>query len=411
MSYRLHLRSLGSGKIYRADTVMNLSPDDGRPVEIVMDLERLKAEQPNFGWYHPERHDMWRFGALLPLDPEDPDDRTHIVSLGEGFTPMRDYSDHEVARAHGLTLHIKDEGRAEPGYGHNPTSSFKDRGMSMVVSMARELNLDRLAVPTQGNAGDSLAEYALAAGLDAVIVMPDDTPKPILSRVENLARHNAGIHLDLVRGTIREAGERVKAKYLPEGCFNVATFQEPGWRIDGKKTLGLEIAESGNWTLPDVIVYPTGGGTGLLGMWKAFAELEHLGVIGCDRPRMIAIQSDRTAPLVRAFETGADDTEAVAAGQTIATGINVPGGVGHFRVLEILRASHGAAVAVAEDAIAPVMNVVFRHKGWWICPEGAACLAALVELVDRNLIRHGEHVVVVNTGSFEKYAPDIRNWL
>ena len=172
MSYRLHLRSLGSGKIYRADTVMNLSPDDGRPVEIVMDLERLKAEQPNFGWYHPERHDMWRFGALLPLDPEDPDDRTHIVSLGEGFTPMRDYSDHEVARAHGLALHIKDEGRAEPGYGHNPTSSFKDRGMSMVVSMARELNLDRLAVPTQGNAGDSLAEYALAAGLEAVIVMP-----------------------------------------------------------------------------------------------------------------------------------------------------------------------------------------------------------------------------------------------
>lgn len=411
MSYRLCLRGIGSGAIYDPDTVMNLCPRDGRPVEIVMDLERLASERPDLGWYHPHRSDMWRFGALLPLDPDDPEDAPSIVSLGEGYTPMRDYPDHAVAEKYGFRLALKDEGKPEPGFGSNPTLSFKDRGMSMAVSMAKKLGLRRLVVPTQGNAGDSLAEYALAGGLEAVVVMPDDTPMPILGRVAALERLHASIKLDLVQGTIREAGERVKDKYLPDGYFSVATFQEPGWRIDGKKTLGLEIAEAGAWSVPDVIVYPTGGGTGILGMWKAFEELEQLEVIGEQRPRMIAVQSEQTAPLVAAFAAGDSDTEPVTPGKTIATGLNVPGGVGHFRVLEILRASGGAAVAVPEEQIGPVMGAVFRDKGWWLCPEGAACLAALEVLAEGNLIRSGDRVVVVNTGSFEKYLPNIRQWL
>ncbi|MEE8157611.1 MAG: threonine synthase [Gammaproteobacteria bacterium] len=411
MSYRLCLRGIGSGAIYAPDTVMNLCPQDGRPVEIVMDLDRLAAEQADFGWYRPHRRDMWRFGALLPLDPDDPEDKPSIVSLGEGCTPMRDYSDHALAQRHGFKLRLKDEGKPEPGFGSNPTSSFKDRGMSMAVSMAKRLGLERLAVPTQGNAGDSLAEYALAGGLEAAIVMPDDTPMPILGRVAALERLHASIKLDLVKGTIREAGERVREKYEADGYFSVATFQEPGWRIDGKKTLGLEIAEAGDWSLPDVIVYPTGGGTGILGMWKAFDELEQLKVIGAHRPRMIAVQSEQTAPLVAAFAAGDSDTKPVIAGKTIATGINVPAGVGHFRVLEILRESGGAAVAVPEAQIGPAVGAVFRDKGWWLCPEGAACLVALKSLVNRGLIERGDRVVVVNTGSFEKYLPDIRQWL
>jgi threonine synthase len=415
MSYVSHVRGLGSGIEYAADTPMNLDPADGRPVEIILDLERLAHDQPNLGWYHPSRRDLWRFGALLPLDIAHPDDRQHIVTLGEGATPLRDYSDHPLARQIGCTLQIKDEGKAEPGYGANPTQSFKDRGMAMSVSMARRFGLRKLVIPTQGNAGDSLLEYGLAGGMEVAVIMPEDTPMPILGRVAAMALQRPDVTLDLVSGTIREAGALMREKYLPMGYFNVATFQEPGWRIEGKKTLGLELAEplpgSRAWRVPDVIIYPTGGGTGVLGMWKAFAELEALGVIGSARPRMICVQSAVTPPIVDAWRSGALDSTPVSGGATLCTGLNVPGGVGHFKVLEIIRASGGCALAVEEADTAAALRGVWHTKHWWICPETAACIAALDLLAQQQALGPGERVVVVNTGSLEKYLPALRHLL
>ena len=412
MAYVRCLRGLGSGAEYPPDTLMNLDPADGRPVEVVLDLERLQTEQPDLGWYHPERKDLWRFGALLPLDVADPEDRRHIVALGEGHTPRLRYPSHPLASAVGFSLSVKEEGRAVPGWGANPTQSFKDRGMAMTVSMARKLGLVKLAVPTQGNAGDSLASYGVAAGLEVAVVMPSDTPLPILGKVAAFTRLYPGrVHLDVVEGTIREAGALVKERYLPEGFFSVATFQEPGWRIEGKKTMGLELAEPAApgdpWRLPDVVVYPTGGGTGVLGMWKAFDELEALGLIDERRPRMVCVQSEATAPLVAAFEAGTDPVP-VEPGETMAVGLNVAGGVGHVRVLEIVRASGGAALAVSEAAIAQALHDAVAETGWWIGSEGAAALAALEPLVERGLIGPGDDVVAFNTGSYEKYLPALR---
>lgn len=415
MSYVRSLRGLGSGIEYPADRPMNLDPTDSRPVEIVLDLERLKRDQPDCAWYHPQRRDLWRFGALLPLDIENPEDRRHIVTLGEGCTPLRDYTNHPLVKKLGFRLQVKDEGKAEPGYGANPTQSFKDRGMAMTVSMARRFGLSKLVVPTQGNAGDSLVEYALAAGMEVGVIMPDDTPMPIQGRVAALALRNPRISLELVAGTIREAGALMREKYLPWGYFNVATFQEPGWRIEGKKTLGLELAEPApgetHWRVPDAIVYPTGGGTGVLGMWKAFAELEALGLIGSQRPRMICVQAAATPPIVNAWHSGASDTTPAGGGKTLCVGLNVPGGVGHFKVLEIIHASGGCAVAVEEDQIARTLSDVWHDTHWWICPETAACLAALEPLAQTGAIRPGERVVVVNTGSLEKYLPELRRLL
>lgn len=416
MSYVRCLRGIASGIEYPSDVPMNLDPADGRPVEMVLDLERLAHEKPDASWYDPSRRDMWRFGALLALDAGDPADARHLVALGEGHTPLLDHAGHPVARAGGLALAVKEEGKAHAGFGANPTQSFKDRGMAMVAAQARRLGLTRLAVPTQGNAGDSLVRYALAAGLSVAVAMPEDTPPPILGSVAAAAhRYPDRVKLELAGPTIREAGALLKEKYLPQGYFSVATFQEPGWRIEGKKTLGLELAEPApgktRWTLPDAVIYPTGGGTGVLGMWKAWDELQALGLIGARRPRMFCVQSEVTQPLVRAFEAGAADTTAAAAGHTLATGLNVPGGIGHFRVLQIVRESGGAALAVGEADIAAELARTWREQRWWISPEGAACLAALPQLLDRDLLKHGERVVAVNTGSLEKYLPNLRHLL
>jgi threonine synthase len=415
MSYVQCLRGLGSGREYPADQLMNLDPADNRPVEIVLDLDRLQREQSELAWYRPRRRDLWRFGGLLPLDIQNPEDRRHIVTLGEGHTPLREYSDHPIARKIRFHLQIKDEGKAEPGHGVNPTQSFKDRGMAMAVSMARRFGLKKLVVPTQGNAGDSLVEYALAADLEAAVIMPGDTPMPIRGRVAALAARNTGVTLELVDGTIREAATRMRERYLPWGYFNVATFQEPGWRIEGKKTLGLELAEpapgKGGWEVPDAIVYPTGGGTAILGMWKAFAELQALRLIGSERPRMICVQAAATAPLVDAWARGATDTVTAAPGKTLCFGLNVPGGVGHFKVLDVIRASGGCAVSVTEAEIQQALSAVWRDKHWWICPEGAACLAALEPLAERGALHPGERVVIVNTASLEKYLPQLRQFL
>jgi threonine synthase len=352
----------------------------------------------------------------MALDIADPADAAHIVPLGEGATPLLDYSAHPVARAAGLNLQVKDEGRAHPGYGANPTQSFKDRGMAMVVAQARRLGLTRLAVPTQGNAGDSLAHYALAAGLSVAVAMPPDTPAPILGNVAAAAhRHPGQVLLELARPTIREAGALLKEKYISQGWFSVATFQEPGWRIEGKKSLGLELAEppagETRWSLPDAVIYPTGGGTGVLGMWKAWDELQALGLIDTRRPRLVCVQSAAMAPLVRAFDAGLADTQAQPGPGTLAYGLNVPAGVGHFRVLDIVRASGGACVAVEEEAIAATTTQLWQQAHGWIGPEGAACIAALPQLLDRGVLTRGQRVVAVNTGSAEKYLPAIRHLL
>ena len=412
MSFVRCLRGLGSGVAYPADQPMNLDPFDGRPVQMELDLERLRAERPDLSWYQPGRRDLWRFGGLLGMDIDDPADRQHILPQGEGATAELPDANHPLARATGFSLWIKDEGEPHPGYGANPTGSFKDRGMAMVVACARRLGLQRLAVPTQGNAGDSLAWYALQNGLSAAVAMPEDTPTPIRERVAELARQQPDrIRLQTVSGTIREAGAWIRANWLTEGWFNCATFQEPGWRIEGKKTLGLELAEPraecgrAGWALPDVIVYPTGGGTGVLGMAKAFDELQALGLIDARRPRMICVQAAVTPPLVQAIASSSDDTEPVSAGETRAVGLNVPGGVGHFRVLQIIRESGGGALAVSEAQIIEAENAALqRGLPVALCPEGAACLAALPDAVERGLIRRGERVVVVNTGSPRKYA-------
>ena len=392
-------------KQYPIDKVINLCPDDNRPLEMIYDLQAIKeADQ----WYFPERNSLWRFSGILPISEG-------FIDSDEGYTPLLDYNDHETARQYGFELFIKDEGKGHDGYGQNPTLSFKDRGMAVVINMANHFGLDRLVVPTQGNAGDSLAYYADKLGIQATIIMPDDTPMPIQGSVAALSFHNPKIKLEMVKGTIKEAGELMKSKYIPQGYFNVATFQEPGWRIDGKKTMGLELAEpnalSDHWQLPDVILYPTGGGTGILGMWKAFDELEALGMIDAKRPKIIAVQSQATQPITSAFEDDAFEPSVTQAGQTLAVGLNVAGGVGHFKVLDIVRKSGGISIAINEEDIAKNLSQVWKDKHWWICPEAAACMAALKPLAKKGIINKKDQVVVFNTGSFEKYLPDVRHLL
>jgi len=410
LSYVSCLRGIASETAYPFDQPMNLDPVDGRPVQMELDTDRLKRELPNLQWYQPRRPDLWRFGAVLGLDIANPKDAASIVARGEGYTPELPYAT-ALSKQAGLNLWIKDEGEPHPGWGANPTRSFKDRGMAMAVAMARHLRITQLAVPTQGNAGDSLAWYGLEAGLNVGVAMPDDTPAPIQQRVASLAREYPNrIRMHTLPGTIREAGAWVRENWLSEGYFNCATFQEPGWRIEGKKTLGLELAEPRpqqdrtGWSVPDAIIYPTGGGTGVLGMAKAFDELQALGLIGSKRPKMICVQSSQTPPLVNAFDSGASDTEVVQAGQTSAVGLNVPGGVGHFKVLQIIQQTGGAALAVEEGLINAALQASLTACPAQLCPEGAACLAALPEILDRGLLAAGDRVVIVNTGSPAKYS-------
>ncbi len=414
MSYAKNLTCTGCKKTYPCEELINLCTACGRPLEIIIDLEKLKSEQPEKQWFHPDINSMWRFGSLLALDIANPNDKRFIMDLGEGNTPLIRMDKDLLAIENKFNLFLKDEGQAHKGYGANPTASFKDRGMAMAVSMAQKMAIKKVVVPTQGNAGDSLAEYATKAGMEVVVIMPDDTPMPILGRVAALDRMNDSVTLELVKGTIREAAALMKQKYLPKGYFNMATFQEPGWRIEGKKTLGLELAaaeEFGQWILPDVVIYPTGGGTGILGMYKAFDELEALGVIDSRRPKCIAVQSENTAPVVNAFKAEEEDTTAVDPGATLATGLNVPGGVGHFKVLDIIRKSKGGAIAVTEQEIETNLTQVYQQYAIWICPEGAATLAAIKPAIAAGLIKQGDNVVAFNTGSFEKYLPDIKHLL
>ncbi|MFL6541758.1 MAG: threonine synthase, partial [Chthoniobacterales bacterium] len=292
----------------------------------------------------------------------------------------------------GLTnLWIKDESL-------NPTQSFKARGMSVAVSMAKHLGATKLAVPSAGNAGGALAAYAARAGLEAHIFMPRDTP-----RANIVECRETGAHLTLIDGLITDCGAEIARRKTDEGWFDVSTLKEP-YRLEGKKTLGYELAEQFGWTLPDVIVYPTGGGTGLVGMWKAFDEMEALGWIGTKRPRMISVQAAGCAPIVRAFHDGTPTAEEFPNAHTCASGLRVPKAVGDFLMLRILRGSGGTAIAVNDDDMLRVAREVGAAEGLFVAPESAACFAALPELIQTKQISRQESIVIFNTGSGIKYV-------
>jgi len=326
---------------------------------------------------------LWRYREVLPLP-----DNVEPVSLGEGGTPL--------LRASGswqtsdTNLWIKDESL-------NPTQSFKARGMSVAVSMAKYLGAAKLAAPSAGNAGGALAAYAARAGLGTQIFMPRDTPHANIIECREL-----GAEVTLIDGLITDCGAEIARRKAEEGWFDVSTLKEP-YRVEGKKTLGYELAEQCAWQLPDVILYPTGGGTGLIGMWKAFDEMETLGWIGKKRPRMFAVQATGCAPIVRAFEAGEKIAEEFPNARTMAAGLRVPKAIGDFLILNILRQSNGGAIAVDDEEMVRSAREVGSTQGLFVCPEGGACFAAFKLLRHAGKIASGEHVVIFNTGSGIKY--------
>ncbi|MGE5212546.1 MAG: threonine synthase [Nitrospirota bacterium] len=324
---------------------------------------------------------LWRYREVLPL-PSD----IEPVSLGEGGTPLL----RALTFADDVELWVKDESL-------NPTQSFKARGMSVAVSMAKYLGATKLAVPSAGNAGGALAAYAARAGVEAHIFMPRDTPRANLVECREL-----GAQVTLIDGLITDCAAEIAQRKENEGWFDMSTLKEP-YRVEGKKTLGYELAEQLNWLLPDVILYPAGGGTGLIGMWKAFDEMEELGWIGKNRPRMFAVQAAGCAPIVRAFQAGEKNAAEFQDAHTIASGLRVPKAIGDFLMLKILRESNGGAIAVEDEQMIGAARKVGAKEGLFICPEGAACFAALKSLRSASKIGSGERVVIFNTGSGIKY--------
>ena len=327
---------------------------------------------------------LWRYRELLPLQSE-----ANLVSLGEGYTPLLDAK--KLSAEIGVRqLWIKDEGQ-------NPTGSFKDRGLSLAISRAKELGVTKAAIPSAGNAGGSFAAYAARAGIEAHVFMPRDTP--IANQIE-AAQY--GARLTLVDGLINDCGRIIAERRATEGWFDVSTLKEP-YRVEGKKTMGYEIAEQLGWRVPDVIIYPTGGGTGLIGMWKAFGELEELGRIGSARPRMVSVQASGCAPIVKAFEEGKPAAELWQNANTVASGLRVPQAVADFLILQIIRKSRGMAVSVSDEAMLAEIPRVGKSEGIFSCPEGAACVAALRRLLEDGWIKPTDEVVIFNTASGLKY--------
>lgn len=326
---------------------------------------------------------LWRYREVLPL-PSD----VEPVSLGEGGTPLLRAS--RACRTDDVDLWIKDESL-------NPTQSFKARGMSVAVSMAKHLGAKKLAVPSAGNAAAALAAYAARAGIEAHIFMPRDTP-----RANVVECRETGAHVTLIDGLITDCGAEIARRKESEAWFDMSTLKEP-YRVEGKKTLGYELAEQLNWELPGVVLYPAGGGTGLIGMWKAFDEMETLGWIGKKRPRMFAVQAAGCAPIVRAFEAGEKSAVEFPNAHTIASGLRVPKAIGDFLMLKIIRDSNGGAIAVEDEEMIRVTREVGAKEGLFVCPEGAACFVALKLLRSARKIASGERVVIFNTGSGIKY--------
>jgi threonine synthase len=378
-----HLECSACGAMHAAGELHNLCTVCGKPLLVRYDLARASRSLTRDA-LSSRRADMWRYREVMPVEND-----ANIVSLGEGWTPL--FQVRRLGEALGMSeLYIKDESL-------NPTQSFKARGMSAAVSMALELGVRKLASPSAGNAGGALAAYAASAGIEAYIFMPVDTPRANIVECEQ-----TGAHVTLVAGLITDCGAEVARRKDAEGWFDVSTLKEP-YRVEGKKTLGYELAEQLGWKLPDVIVYPTGGGTGLIGMWKAFDEMESLGWIGSERPRMVTVQAEGCAPIVRAFESGATHAEEFENASTLASGLRVPKAIGDFLILDAIRSSGGTAIAVSDDDLIAAVKEIGSLEGLFVAPEGAACVPALRKLLKRREIERGERVVMFNTGAGIKY--------
>ena len=375
-----HLECSACGLHHEWSRLQNVCLSCQKPLLAIVDLAAASRTLTREALATREKS-LWRYREVLPL-PGD----VEPVSLGEGGTPLL----RAEKFADDLDLWIKDESL-------NPTQSFKARGMSVAVSMAKHLGATKLAAPSAGNAGGALAAYAARAGLEAHIFMPRDTPRANIIECREL-----GAHVTLIDGLITDCGAEIGRRKTKEGWFDMSTLKEP-YRVEGKKTLGYELAEQCEWQLPDVILYPTGGGTGLIGMWKAFDEMETLGWIGRKRPRMFAVQAVGCAPIVRAFERGEKTAAEFPDAHTIASGLRVPKAIGDFLILEILRESNGGAIAVDDEEMIRVAREVGSKEGLFVCPEGAACFAALKLLRSTSKIASGERVVIFNTGSGIKY--------
>lgn len=379
-----HLECANCGKNYKANKLHNLCVECGKPLLVFYDLEKAKQTLTKDS-LKTRSENLWRYAEVLPV--ENPE---NIVCLGEGFTPLLKVERLAATLPLKLNLYIKDEST-------NPTQSFKARGMTAAVSMAKELGVKKVAAPSAGNAAGALAAYASRAGMEAHLFMPQDTPKANIIECEQ-----TGAFVTLVDGLITDCGKIVAERKDAEGWFDVSTLKEP-YRVEGKKTMGYELAEQLNWILPDVILYPTGGGTGLIGMWKAFDEMEKMGWIDSKRPRMVSVQSAGCAPIVRAFHAGERFADEFENAHTVASGLRVPKAVGDFLILDAIRASNGTAIAVSDENLVSAVKEIGASEGLFCAPEGAACLPALSEMIEKDLVKEGETVVIFNTGAGVKY--------
>lgn len=387
MSYLTHLECGNCHEEYSSQELHTLCPACGRPLLARYDLARAKNAVSKDA-LSTRVNSLWRYSEFLPVM-----DSRFRITLGEGFTPLLPAS--RLGEQIGVpNLFIKDEGL-------NPTGSFKARGLCMAVSRAQELGVEELVIPSAGNAAGAMSAYAAAAGMSAHVFMPKDVPMPFRLECEAF-----GAHITLIDGLITDCGREAKAQAEGTKWFDVSTLKEP-YRLEGKKTMGYELAEQFGWELPDVIIYPTGGGTGLIGMWKAFEELEALGWIGSKRPRMVVVQAEGCAPISRAFQAGTEFAEPWEGAATIAAGLRVPSAVGDFLILNAVRNSNGIAVTVSDEQLLKAQRQMTSSEGILACPEGGATLAALQNLVESKWILEDDRVVLFNTGTGIKYPASL----
>jgi threonine synthase len=385
-SYLSHLECTACHATYYGEELHTLCRACGKVLYARYDLESARAEWDRNKLASREPN-MWRYFEMMPVR-----DEANVVSLGEGGTPLLRAKALEKQTG-ARRIFVKEEGL-------NPTGSFKARGLSAAVSKAKELGVSSIAIPSAGNAGSALAAYGARAGMQTWVFVPDDTPTSIVN--EAVAY---GGEVILVRGLINDAGRIVRENGAEQGWFDVSTLREP-YRAEGKKTMGYELAQHFDWSLPDVIVYPTGGGTGIVGMWKAFDEMEALGWIGSLRPRMVSVQAEGCAPVVRAYEAGADHAEPWQDARTIAPGIRVPAVIADYLILEAVRKSNGTAVAVSDAEIIDALREMTTLEGIFAAPEGAATYAGYKKLLAQGVLAPEETVVLFNTGAGIK-TPDL----
>jgi threonine synthase len=384
LSQITHLECSKCGEEHDANQIQTVCKKCGKPLFARYDLEKTQetiSKRELVG----RISSMWRYSEILPVMKKE-----NIVTLGEGWTPLTPTP--RLAENLGIRdLLVKDEGII-------PTGSFKARGLSAAISKAKELGIKRVALPSAGNAAGAIAAYGARAGLEVYVFMPEDAPK-----VNAVESDVVGAKVVFVKGLISDAGKLVNDGAIEMGWFNVATLSEP-YRVEGKKTMGLEIAEQLDWKLPDVIFYPTGGGTGIIGMWKVFDELEEIGWIGSERPRMISVQAEGCDPIVKAYRQGNEESVFAVGAHTVAAGLRVPKALGDFLILKAVRESGGTAISVTDEELLRDVRLISRLEGLFACPEGAATISALRKMIAEGKIDRDEKVVLFNTGSGLKYT-------